>query len=171
MRKSRTNSLPQFAIVMAGFTLTILLLESEALSQWAQRLEVGGASTIAVHATGNLRRFLQPLNVEWLRRESLSGLDRLGWSDDPARLEAAQRALASTSLRTQPCASTNSTAGQSTPGHSVAPLSHSDRIPLSEYSFANTPPTVGCHNKWTAARRRSHGRLDDGCGTQQYFAS
>jgi hypothetical protein len=90
MRAQRVNSLSQLAAVMAGFAVTILLLESEALTVWADRLEVSRAAMIAVRATSAIHRTLRPLGLDEVRTESLTGLDRLGWSDDPARLLAAR---------------------------------------------------------------------------------
>jgi hypothetical protein len=75
---------------MAGFAVTILLLESGALLTWADRLDVGPARSEAVRVTAALDKSLQPLGVEQVRKESLDGLDRLGWTDDPARLLAAR---------------------------------------------------------------------------------
>jgi hypothetical protein len=139
MRTSKANSLTQLAAVMVGFMLTILLLESEALFQWAQRLEVNKTALVAVQATGNLHRFLQPLNVEWVRRQGLADLDRLGWSDDPARLRAAQSALASAPLRVSPCTSLATTVSPSVPGGPGATLPHVERIPLSQSTPRLTP--------------------------------
>jgi hypothetical protein len=90
MRATKHNSLSQLAAVMAGFAVTILLLESGALSTWADRLDVGAARSEAVRVTAALHKTLQPLGVEQVRKESLDGLDRLGWTDDPARLLAAR---------------------------------------------------------------------------------
>jgi lysophospholipase L1-like esterase len=105
MRASRYNSLPQLAAVMIGFVLTTLLLESEALLLWAQRLEVGPAAAVAIQATAALDHVLQPLHADAVRRNALASLDRLGWSDDPARLLAAQRSLrAGMSANTLTCA-------------------------------------------------------------------
>jgi hypothetical protein len=140
MRTSRTNSLPQLAAVMVGFTLAILLLESGALLHWAQRLEVGEAANIAVQATGKLYRALRPLHIEWVRREALADLDRLGWSDDPARLQAAQRLVASGAPgRIPPCAAMVATAGLPVPGRSAATPLHPARIPLSPSTPTSTP--------------------------------
>jgi len=75
---------------MAGFALTILLLESEALATWADRLDVGPARSAAVQVTAALDRTLRPLGFERVREDGLDGLDRLGWTDDPARLLAAR---------------------------------------------------------------------------------
>jgi hypothetical protein len=95
MHTQRTNSLSQLAGVIAGFAVTILLLESEALSTWACRLDVNRASEVAVRGTTALNTALRPLQIELVRREGLAALDRLGWSDDPARLEAARLTLSS----------------------------------------------------------------------------
>jgi hypothetical protein len=94
MRATKYNSLSQLAAAMAGFAVTILLLESGALSIWADRLDVGPARSDAVRVTAALHKTLQPLGVEKLRRDSLDGLDRLGWTDDPARLLAAREKYA-----------------------------------------------------------------------------
>jgi uncharacterized protein len=90
MRATKYNSLSQLAAVMTGFVVTILLLESGALLTWADRLDVGPARSGAVRVTSALHESLQPLGVEKIRKESLDGLDRLGWTDDPARLLAAR---------------------------------------------------------------------------------
>lgn len=140
MRTSRTNSLLQLATVMVGFTLTILLLESEALFHWAQRLEVGEAANIAMQATGRIYRVLHPLHIERVRREGLADLDRLGWSDDPARLQAAQR-IGAGGLpgHIPPCAAVAATAGLPIPGHPAGTPAHLARIPLSPSTPTSTP--------------------------------
>jgi hypothetical protein len=94
MLRTRFNSLSQLAAVMAGFAATILLLESGALLTWAERLEVGPARNGAVRMTAALHKALAPLGVEQVRKASLDGLDRLGWTDDPARLLAAREKFA-----------------------------------------------------------------------------
>lgn len=110
MTRSRFNSLPQLAAVMMGFVLTILLLESAALATWAERLDVGPMRTRAVQVTAALHRTVQPLGIEKLRENSLDGLDRLGWTDDPARLLAArQRYMLGSSA--SPCLATAHTSG------------------------------------------------------------
>jgi uncharacterized protein len=90
MRATKYNSVSQLAAVMAGFAVTILLLESGALLTWADRLDVGPARSGAVRVTVALHKSLQPLGLEQVRKQSLDGFDRLGWTDDPARMLAAR---------------------------------------------------------------------------------
>jgi len=122
MRAQRFNSLSQLAAVMAGFTITILLLESEALTVWADRLDISRASAIAVRTTAHIHGVLHPLGIEGLRSETLAGLDRLGWSDDPARLLAARDAYSGAA--SQPGAASQSGA---TCGAAIAPVPPSPR--------------------------------------------
>jgi len=104
MKNTRTNSLPQLAGVLLGFALTILLLESEALVTWADRLDVGSARNRTLEATESVQRIVRPTGFDRIRSQGLSALDRLGWSDDPARLEEAQLRLAGATVgRNTPC--------------------------------------------------------------------
>jgi len=104
MNNVRFNSLPQLAGVLTGFAVAGLLLESEALVSWADRLDVGAARDRVVQTTEFVQRILHPLGIDNVRRQSLTALDRLGWSDDPARLEEARLSLAGiASPRTAPC--------------------------------------------------------------------
>ena len=114
---------------MAGFAVTILLLESEALTVWADRLEVSRAAMIAAQATSTIHRTLRPLGIEHARRDSLAGLDRLGWSDDPARLQAARDAYA---------------AGIGLPRRSCTAINPTGRAPLAvPPRGASTPVVAG----------------------------
>jgi len=90
MKNARFNSLSQLAGILAGFATTILLLESEALVSWADRLDVGVERTLALTVTESIHRVVRPLGADRVREQSLGALDRLGWSDDPARLEEAR---------------------------------------------------------------------------------
>lgn len=140
MRASRYNSLPQLAIVMAGFTLTLMLLESAALEQWAQRLEASNAAILAIETTARVHRILQPLHIEQVREDALNGLDRLGWTDDPARLQAAQRTYASVGPSSlQSCAANPVTASLAQPNHSLAALPHGIPIALAPAVPTLTP--------------------------------
>jgi lysophospholipase L1-like esterase len=90
MHTTRFNSTRDLAYVIIGFALTIVLLESQALLTWAQRLEVGFGRNAAVEAASAIHKTLAPLGIERLRQQGLADLDLLGWSDDPARLRTAQ---------------------------------------------------------------------------------
>jgi hypothetical protein len=129
MRASRYNSLSQLATVMMGFAIAILLLESDALSTWAERLDVGPARTGAMQITAAVHRALAPMGVDQVRKQSLAGLDRLGWTDDPARLLAAGERRASGDAG----ASCAMAAG--TPGAAKAPSARAASMPI----FASVP--------------------------------
>ncbi len=145
MRAQRFNSLSQLAAVMAGFAVTILLLESEALTVWAGRLEVSRVSMIAGAAASAIHNALRPLGIEDVRRASLTGLDRLGWSDDPARLMAARNAYLGNSIWPEkPCNATvapGRTPSFASPRGASAPLVSS--VPLHTALPQLPPPTAG----------------------------
>jgi hypothetical protein len=125
---------------MAGFALTIVLLESEGLVHWAQRLDVSNPAEIAVQATGNLHRFLQPLKIESVRKRALADLDRLGWSDDPARLAAADREDGGRVRGgMQSCVAMPTTVNLPVPADSIAALLRGERIPLAASTPVQTP--------------------------------
>ncbi len=134
MRPSRFSSIVQLALALTGFAGTILLLESEGLQIWAQRLEVGYGRAAAVEATTMLHLALAPLGAEALRRETLSGLDRLGWSDDPARLDSARREDASRTNSVLPAHSTNANVAKTRANSQIASL---------PVAGANTPIFTG----------------------------
>jgi uncharacterized protein len=115
MRSTRFNSVSQLAAVMTGFVLTIVVMESGALMSWAERLDIGPARARAMTATAAIHTALQPLGMERVRRESLAGLDRLGWTDDPARLSAANRNLISVAHSASPCAAAPHMTGHGIP--------------------------------------------------------
>lgn len=145
MRHARLNSLLQLAAMLAGFVMTILLLESEALVSWAGRLDVGMARTRALLVTESIRRAVNPLQTYALRTQSLAALDRLGWSDDPARLEQAQIRLAgSNSTRGLPCMANETKA----PGPFAAAPVRGAAVPVSaavpvKTPLAQLPPPTG----------------------------
>jgi uncharacterized protein len=121
MRSLKYNSIPQLGAVLAGFALTIILLESEALLTWAQRLEIGFGRGEAVQATSLLHKALQPLGIEKLRQQGLASLDRLGWSDDPPRLNAARnRDTASSIDLAHRCATMSESGRPLAPGATIA---------------------------------------------------
>lgn len=145
MKTSRISSLSQLTLVMAGFAATILFLESQALVSWADRLDVGPARTRALLATTSIHGVLSPLHADRLRSQTLTALDRLGWSDDPARLEQAQtRLVGFTSARNLPCSAkpviASPARGASTALISAVPL----KTPLPQLAplTGNQPRTV-----------------------------
>jgi len=103
MKNVRFNSIPRLAGVMAGFIASLLLLESEALVSWADRLDVGSHRTRAMRVTESIFRTVKPLGVDSVRHQTLSALDRIGWSDDPARLEEARLQLTAAGTRATAC--------------------------------------------------------------------
>jgi lysophospholipase L1-like esterase len=78
------NSTGQLAWLLAGFLLVILALESGGLMLWAQRLDVGPLSRVAVPATQWLHARLHALDLENLRVAVLTDLRVVGWADDPS---------------------------------------------------------------------------------------
>ena len=84
----RTRSLlqttRQLFLLLAGFVVAGLLLESDGLANWANGLDVGPLRTVAVPATQAVQRTLKPLGFGALRERTLENLARIGWSDDSA---------------------------------------------------------------------------------------
>jgi hypothetical protein len=81
-----THSIRQLSLVVAGFVAVSLLLESDGLAHWADRLEPGPLRTIAVPTAQAIEKTLAPLGVSALREGALKNLARVGWSDDEALL-------------------------------------------------------------------------------------
>jgi hypothetical protein len=88
-----THSIRQLSVVVAAFVAVSLLLESDGLAHWADRLEPGPLRTMAVPATQAIEKTLAPLGVGAIRDGALKNLARVGWSDDEAlRAEVASEA-------------------------------------------------------------------------------
>jgi hypothetical protein len=81
-----THSIRQLSLVVAGFVAVSLLLESDGLAHWADRLEPGPLRTVAAPTTQAIEKTLAPLGVGALRDAALKNLARVGWSDDEALL-------------------------------------------------------------------------------------
>jgi hypothetical protein len=99
MRKlSLTHPTRQLFLVVAGFLVAIVLLESEGLASWANHLEIGPLRALAVPVTGGVQKALAPLGVAAIRSHALEELAHLGWSDDAALLAKAQNPSGANSM-------------------------------------------------------------------------
>jgi hypothetical protein len=81
-----THSIRQLFLVMVGFVFVSLLLESDGLAHWADRLEPGPLRTVAAPTTQAIEKTLAPIGVGGFREKALKNLARVGWSDDEALL-------------------------------------------------------------------------------------
>ena len=102
-------------LTLGGFVVAILVLESDGLQNWANRLEPGPLRTVAQPAVCALNRTLQPLGLAGARDRTLDEAARMGWSDDAvrlARLAPPSTVQAAASLRP-------ATRASSAPGRSV----------------------------------------------------
>lgn len=87
MRNFHLNqSIRQMFLTLGGFVVAILLLESDGLENWANRLEPGLLRTVAQPAASAVNRALQPLGIAGARDRTLDEAARMGWSDDALRL-------------------------------------------------------------------------------------
>jgi hypothetical protein len=73
-------------LTLGGFVVVILLVESDGLENWANRLEPGPLRTVALPVASALSRTLQPFGVAGARDRFLDEAARMGWSDDAVRL-------------------------------------------------------------------------------------
>ena len=83
-----THSIRQMFLLLAGFVVAIVLLESGGLASWATHLEIGPLRTAAVPATSAIAKALRPLRIDTLRAHALNDLARVGWTDDAALIAA-----------------------------------------------------------------------------------
>jgi lysophospholipase L1-like esterase len=81
-----THPIRQLALVVAGFVVAVVLLESQGLASWADHLDIGPLRTVAVPVTGAIKTALVPLAIGGIREHALQALARVGWSDDAALL-------------------------------------------------------------------------------------
>jgi len=103
MRKFKpTNSRRDLLAGLCGFALTVALLDSGGLLQWAQRLDVGPLRTACLTATQTLDYAVALTGLTAIRPMALGGLARAGWSDDPAADEMAARHAPAVSLEDDP---------------------------------------------------------------------
>jgi hypothetical protein len=112
-----SHSIRQLSLVVAGFVVVSLLLESDGLAHWADGLEPGALRTVAVPATQAVQRTLAPLGVGAMREGVLKNLARVGWSDDEALLaEVASEAAKGQKAPENPGCATTSAAAQGPAG-------------------------------------------------------
>jgi hypothetical protein len=80
------HSIRHMFLTLGWFVVVILLIESDGLENWANRLEPGLLRTVAQPAASALNRTLHPIGVAGARDRVLDEAARLGWSDDAVRL-------------------------------------------------------------------------------------
>jgi uncharacterized protein len=73
-------------LTLVGFVAAILLLESDGLANWADRLDPGPLRAITQPAASALNSALRPLGLADARDRALDEVARMGWSDDAVRL-------------------------------------------------------------------------------------
>jgi hypothetical protein len=97
-------------LTLVGFAVAIVLLESDGLENWANRLEPGPLRWVAQPTAAALNWALQPLGIDDARDRMLDEAARLGWSDDAVRLARVAPAQTigaeTTASRTRPTHST-----------------------------------------------------------------
>jgi len=141
-------------LVIVGFLVAIVLLESDGLASWANHLEIGPLRTIAVPVTAAIQKTLHPLGVAAIRERALEALARAGWTDDAALLAKAANpphtcdlpgvsgcAPAAAANTTNPALTPGSGSGANTPDHSMHnrfPNAPGARTPLLEDVPKNT---------------------------------
>ena len=80
------HSIRHMFLTLGGFVVSILLLGSDGLQNWANRLEPGPLRIVAQPAASALNLALQPFGVAGARDRVLDEAAYMGWSDDAVRL-------------------------------------------------------------------------------------
>jgi hypothetical protein len=134
-----THPIRQLALVVAGFVVAVVLLESQGLASWADHLDIGPLRTVAVPVTGAIKKALDPIGIGAVREHALQALARVGWSDDAALLADASGNARSSSPKPAECvlpalanAPTPASISGSKPG-----AAFSASIPGTAHSFPN----------------------------------
>ncbi len=81
----------QMFLALAGFLVAIVLIESDGLRNWADRLEPGPLRTVALPVTASIDKVVHPLGIGAIRNRVLDETAHLGWTDDPVRLAAVSK--------------------------------------------------------------------------------
>ncbi len=76
-------------LIVTGFVAFIVLLETDGLASWANRLEIGPLRAMAVPVTAAVQEALDPFGLAAIRGHALAGLAHAGWTDDAAQLAEA----------------------------------------------------------------------------------
>lgn len=135
MQDFRLNfSIRRMFLTLGGFAIAILLLESDGLENWANRLEPGPLRTLAQPAASALNRTLQPIGISGARDRTLDEAARVGWSDDAVRVTRVTRPP----TQQEAASSTLSSDARSSP--SSAPFGQKSRSAL---AAAAVSPIVG----------------------------
>ena len=89
MRKvTLKHPIGQLFLALAGFVVAIVLIESDGLSNWAERLPPGPLRMVAQPVTASIHKAVGPMGINTVRDRVLDETTRLGWTDDPVRLAA-----------------------------------------------------------------------------------
>src|SRR5579862_3176354 len=96
------HSIRQLSLALGGFVIAILLLESDGLENWADRLEPGLLRTATQPVASVLNGSLQPLGFADARNRTLDEAARMGWSDDEVRLARVMPQFTEQITSTQP---------------------------------------------------------------------
>jgi hypothetical protein len=114
----------QMFLALVGFLVAIVLIESDGLRIWADRLEPGPLRTVALPVTASIDRVVHPLGLGAIRNRVLDETAHLGWTDDPVRLAAVSKPAAAHATESQAAACITPVAPGPKPalaGASVAP--------------------------------------------------
>ena len=151
-----THPIRQLALVVAGFVVAVVLLESQGLASWADHLDIGPLRTVAVPVTGAIKKALDPIGIGAVREHALQALARVGWSDDAALLADASGNARSSSPKPAECvlpALSNAPNAASIPGSLLRSPIHGSpaRLPGCGAAHPKSPVHLGM-------RRRRKGR-------------
>ena len=131
-------------MTLGGFVIAILLIESEGLEKWANRLEPGPLRAVAQPAASSLNWTLQPLGLGGVRDRVLDEAAAMGWSDDAVRVARVtppptRQAAASPTLLSR--ASSAAHLAEANPVLSAAALAPiAGSVPRSSASLKPLPP-------------------------------
>jgi len=143
----RYSTAKQMGVSLGVFVVLMLLLESGGLYDWAQRLNIGPERSVALPVCTLLHRALSPLRIERERERALVSLARIGWSDDPVALEAANPVVPLPPVATPPAAAMDTViesakARAEVVPHAVASRAKLPALPLLQPPVRNVLPPI-----------------------------